>query len=109
MYLPTKEISLPLWSPSELVRESVSEICESQVEGDRQNICCEMPVFRLVPVPESDSDASTGKTFSCPVFQNSERSGDDNYIINLDIPTEEDPEKWILRGVSLLCQKPKER
>jgi hypothetical protein len=42
-------------------------------------------------------------------FQNSERSGDDNYIIALEIPTEIDPEIWILRGVALLCQKPKER
>lgn len=53
--------------------------------------------------------SSKEKSFSCPVFQNSERSGDDNYIIALDIPTEEDPEKWILRGVALLCQKPEER
>jgi hypothetical protein len=68
-----------------------------------------MPIFRLVPVPESDSDGGSGKTFSCPVFQNSERSGDDNYIIALEIPTEVEPEVWILRGVALLCQKPTDR
>jgi hypothetical protein len=38
-------------------------------EGDRQNICHEMPVFRLVPVPDEGSEISSPKTFSCPVFQ----------------------------------------
>ena len=79
------------------------------MEGNRHEICSEMPVFRLVPVPETGSDSGGGKTFSCPVFQNCERSGDDNYIIALDLPTEIDPEIWTLRGVALLCQMPKER
>ena len=42
------------------------------------------------------------------IFQNSERSGDDNYVQDLDIPTEIDPDVWTMRGVALLCQEPKE-
>ena len=75
----------------------------------RQSICYEMPVIRLIAVPEdeleSDDPAGLSK-FSCPWFQNSERSGDDNYIQDLELPTEEDPDTWILRGVALLCQEP---
>ena len=73
----------------------------------RQNIFYEMPVIRLLPVPEDElSDDSELTKFSCPWFQNSERSGDDNYIQELELPTEVDPDTWILRGVAILCQKP---
>ena len=68
-----------------------------------------MPVIRLLAVPEEDdSDGSEGgvSKFSCPWFQNSERSGDDNYIQDLELPSEIDPDTWILRGVALLCQEP---
>lgn len=41
--------------------------------------------------------------------QNTERSGDDNFITSLDLPTEIEPEIWTMRGVALLCQKPQER
>ena len=67
-----------------------------------------MPVIRLLAVPEdevSDEPENLSK-FSCPWFQNSERSGDDNYIQELELPTEIDPDKWILRGVAILCQEP---
>ena len=77
----------------------------------RQNIFYEMPVIRLMAVPEDEleSDENLGgglSKFSCPWFQNSERSGDDNYIQDLELPTEVDPDTWILRGVALLCQEP---
>lgn len=79
-------------------------------------IYCPMPIMRLVPVDEGDDDeennnatATAGgkKLFECPMFQNYERSGDDNYVMNLELPTFEPPETWILRGVALLSQKPK--
>lgn len=37
----------------------------------------------------------------------SQRSGDDNYVMNLELPTLESPETWVLRGVALLSQEPK--
>ena len=75
-----------------------------------------MPVIRLVPVPEEEEeeeqqqedDKDGGvKLFECPMFQNYQRSGDDNYVMNLMLPTKEDPATWILRGVALLSQEPK--
>ena len=70
-----------------------------------------MPVIRLLAVPEEDEGVSENNSenvsnFSCPWFQNSERSGADNYIQDLELPTEIDPDVWILRGVALLCQEP---
>lgn len=66
-----------------------------------------MPIIRLLAVPEAEvsDDSNNLSKFSCPWFQNSERSGDDNYIQELELPTEINPETWILRGVALLCQK----
>jgi dynein heavy chain len=76
------------------------------MESRREEIFCEMPIVRLVPVPEEEMEGR--ETYSCPMFQNSERSGDDNYVINLELPTEEDPDTWVLRGVALLNQQPKD-
>lgn len=36
----------------------------------------------------------------------SQRSGDDNYVMNLELPTLESPATWVLRGVALLTQEP---
>lgn len=68
-----------------------------------------MPVIRLIAVPEdklSQDEGSGNQIYTCPWFQNSERSGDDNYIQDLELPSEVNPETWILRGVALLCQEP---
>ena len=76
-------------------------------EAPRDEIYCAMPVLRLVPVVEDEMEGL--ETYECPVFQNTERSGDDNYLeINLELPTEDPPEKWVLRGVALLNQPPKD-
>jgi dynein heavy chain len=75
------------------------------IESHSDESNCEIPVMRLVPVPEEDVDDQN--MYECPMFQNSERSGDDNYVINLKLPTELPPETWILRGVALLSQPPK--
>lgn len=71
-----------------------------------------MPIIRLVPVQSDDDDDEKEedvKSFTCPLFQNAERSGDDNFIIDMDLPTELPPEHWILTGTALLCQRPIEQ
>ena len=70
-----------------------------------------MPSIRLVPVHEeedNDDDGTDNGTFSCPLFQTSERSGEDNFILELELPTDEDATHWVLGGVALLCQEPKD-
>ena len=84
-----------------------------KLETDQKKVCLKPAKlkmihcdFRMVPILEDD--VADRKSFSCPLFQNSERSGDDNYVQDLDIPTSVDPDVWTMRGVALLCQKPKE-
>ncbi len=85
-------------------------------ESPPDELYCPMPVMKLVPVPEADESESDGGgggeygdrvLFECPMFQNYERSGDDNYVMNLELPTALPPETWILKGVALLSQQPK--
>ena len=46
-------------------------------------------------------------SYQMPLFQNAERDGDENFIIDLDFPTgTRHPDDWILTGTALLCQKP---
>ena len=86
------------------------------VDSERDQIFCKMPIVRLVPIHENDDDdnedqeeKSGGGIYECPLFQNSERAGEDNFIVNLNLPTERDSDTWILAGVALLCQEPKDR
>nr|XP_040564670.1 dynein heavy chain 7, axonemal-like [Lepeophtheirus salmonis] len=74
-------------------------------DSDRQNIYCKMPVFRVVPVSFDDLDDNS-KTVNIPMFQNSEKSGEDNFVIDLNLPSEHSEEECILKGVAILCQKP---
>ena len=83
------------------------------IEGDRDSIYCEMPVFRLVPIKEDDDEEEEADenavkdSYQMPLFQNAERDGDENFIIDLDFPTgTRHPDDWILTGTALLCQKP---
>ncbi len=59
------------------------------IEAEREDICYPMPILRLVPVQDDDEEENSkkeeeeedGNTYTCPLFQNSERSGDENFII----------------------------
>lgn len=70
-----------------------------------------MPVIRIIPVhnpddeDEEDEDDDSG-TYTCPLFQNSDREGDENFIIEFDLPTALPAHHWILTGTAMLCQKP---
>ena len=70
-----------------------------------------MPVIRIIPVhnqddeDEEDEDDDSG-TYTCPLFQNSDREGDENFIIEFDLPTALPADHWILTGTAMLCQKP---
>jgi len=48
-----------------------------------------MPVVRLVPVrdleeEEEEEEEEETHVYSCPLFQNSERSGEDNFIMTVN-------------------------
>ena len=75
-----------------------------------------MPLIRLVPVHSGDDDDEDDDdeddeglgNYTCPLFQNSDREGDENFIIDFDLPTEKPAEYWILTGTAMLCQRPLE-
>ena len=80
-------------------------------DASRESIYCCMPVIRIIPVhnpddeDEEDDDDDNG-TYTCPLFQNSDREGDENFIIEFDLPTALPADHWILTGTAMLCQKP---
>ncbi len=56
-----------------------------------------MPLVRLVPVHEEEEEEDeeedgSDPSYPCPLFQNSERSGDENFIMELGLPCEREPE-----------------
>ena len=80
-------------------------------DASRESIYCCMPVMRIIPVhnpddeDEEDEDDDNG-TYTCPLFQNSDREGDENFIIEFDLPMTLPSDHWILTGTAMLCQKP---
>ena len=68
------------------------------MDPGRDEIFCKMPLVRLVPVheeeeeEEDDDSKSSELSYPCPLFQNSERSGEENFIMELGLPSERDPE-----------------
>jgi dynein heavy chain len=61
-------------------------------------------------LPESDYLPPI-EDYSCPVYKTSARAGElsttgqsTNFILSIDLPSEEQPEHWTLRGAAMLCQ-----
>ena len=57
---------------------------------------------------DDDNDEEDDGTYNCPLFQNSDREGDENFIIDFDLPTDRSASYWILTGTAMLCQRPLE-
>lgn len=49
------------------------------MESARDEIFCEMPVVRLVPVPEEDMEGK--ETFSCPMFQGRKEGRKGSFVV----------------------------
>mmetsp|Transcript_2907 Transcript_2907/g.5212 ORF Transcript_2907/g.5212 Transcript_2907/m.5212 type:complete len:2119 (-) Transcript_2907:878-7234(-) len=62
-----------------------------------------LPLLYVTAVTAQDKKKDV-VTYQCPVYKIPRRT-DLNYIFDVDLRTEEPPQKWILRGVSLLCSK----
>jgi dynein heavy chain len=62
----------------------------------------QLPAIHFLPESED---------YSCPVYKTSARAGElsttgqsTNFILSIDLPSEEQPEHWTLRGAAMLCQ-----
>ena len=64
-------------------------------------------IFLLFKGDDDDDEEDEG-TYTCPLFQNSDREGDENFIIDFDLPTDRPPSYWVLTGTAMLCQRPLE-
>ena len=62
-----------------------------------------LPVLLVTGVLAADKKAE-GHSYSCPCYKNPKRGGL-NFVFAVDLRSEDLPQKWILRGVSLLCSK----
>ena len=71
-------------------------------------------IYAAVPVihfmPEAHYNASP-KEYSAPLYKTNVRAGtlsttgiSTNYIVAVDLPTDRDPNHWVLKGAALLTQ-----
>ena len=82
--------------------------CLEDCKGNEEFIQC--PIIHLLPqidfnIPLND--------YKCPIYRTSERAGvlsttghSTNFVLSINLPTKEDPNKWILRGSALILSTP---
>jgi dynein heavy chain len=79
------------------------------IESEPGELFSRMPVIWLQPV--RNEDAPTDNIYNTPLYKTSLRWGvlsttghSTNFILYIDLNTQEPAEHWIRRGVALLCQ-----
>lgn len=71
-------------------------------ESSNKILYTAMPVIHIYAVNSSEAKSRT--LYECPVYKKPNRSGADNFITSLWLPTANKPARhWIMRGVALLC------
>jgi dynein heavy chain len=59
-----------------------------------------MPVIHVSAInSQEDGDP---KLYRCPVYKRPRRT-DQNYVFDVEMKTQQNPDYWIMRGVALLC------
>lgn len=61
-----------------------------------------LPVVHVTGVLAKDAAARVGHVYECPVYKTRKRTGA-GFVTKLQLKTDEDPGKWVLRGAALLC------
>ena len=78
------------------------------VDNFDKEIYCSMPVIQFLP---TFNYVGKEGDYQCPLYKTSQRSGvlsstglSTNFVVYVDLPSEEISDKWILLGTALLCQ-----
>lgn len=81
----------------------------SLIESEKKRLFQLMPSIYILPVKVSAYDPKG--TYPCPVYKTSLRRGElsttghsTNFVLFLDLPSSEQSDHWIRRGVALLLQ-----
>ncbi|XP_071080158.1 dynein axonemal heavy chain 6-like [Haliotis cracherodii] len=83
---------------------------------------CQLPEIHFLPVQlhqtasaaeaaMNSSPKDVVKSYDCPLYRTSTRAGtlsstghSTNFVSSIDLPTLQEPDFWVLRGVAMLCQ-----
>jgi dynein heavy chain len=55
-------------------------------------------------VLSANKRSAATELYACPLYKTPKRTGL-NFVTSIELRTEEHPNKWVLRGVCLLCSK----
>lgn len=70
------------------------------VDSEPKKLYSPLPVLWVTGVLAKDK--KNDGIYKCPTYRIKKRTGL-NFITTFDLRTEDDPSKWVLRGVGLLC------
>ncbi|CAK81423.1 unnamed protein product (macronuclear) [Paramecium tetraurelia] len=81
---------------------------EMIVESNPKVLTTLAPIIWLKPI---QGESETKNQYVCPVYKTAERRGvlsttghSTNFIMNVNLPTEQSQHHWVKRGVAMLCQ-----
>ncbi|OHT01787.1 Dynein heavy chain family protein [Tritrichomonas foetus] len=79
-------------------------------DTDTNAVYTSCPVIHIIP---KENFLHPSEDYKCPVYRTSERAGvlsttglSTNFVVALNIPTNDEPNKWTLRGTALLLSTP---